>query len=217
MPPSGRAASGSEEDSGATGKTWQRNDDSVIDDGRKEYISAGGGGSGRGRELKVLLSFVDLRLQFGWRRIPRSWGVITSAIEHAQRQMIRASVTILAVGVAATEHVLVVADTGVVAKPLPKSCTVGAEDTAYMVIVLDDAVSVERQWEPDGARWLALAQSPAWLHFLAMGGALSVAEEGHRLGTTATSTGIRPGSRQTDDFTAIQESQRASGAAGRVA
>ena len=34
---------------------------------------------------------------------------------------------------------------------------------------MDDAASVEVQWEPDGGRLLALAQSLASIHFQAMG------------------------------------------------
>ena len=58
---------------------------------------------------------------------------------------------------------------------MPDNCTVktveggGAEDIAWVVFVMDDAVSVEVQWESDGGRCVALAQSLASIHFQAMG------------------------------------------------
>ena len=76
---------------------------------------------------------------------------------------------------AATAHVRVAEHAGVEAEPLPECCTVkeveggGAEDPACVVFFMDDAVSVEVHWEPDGGRCLALAQSLALIHFQAMG------------------------------------------------
>ena len=75
--------------------------------------------------------------------------MIASAILRAQRQTTQASATILATGVAATAYVRVAAKTGVEVEPLPEGCTVkaveigGAEDTAWAIFVMDDAVSVE--------------------------------------------------------------------------
>ena len=45
----------------------------------------------------------------------------------------------------------------------------GAEGTAWVVFFMDDAVSLEVHWEPDGGRCIALAQSLASIHFQAMG------------------------------------------------
>ena len=73
------------------------------------------------------------------------------------------------------DSVRIAEQTGVEAQPLPESCTVkevewrGADDTAWVVLFMDDAVSVEVQWESDGGRCLALAQSLASIHFQAMG------------------------------------------------
>ena len=99
--------------------------------------------------------FIDLRLQFGCRGSPGWWGVIASAVQQAQRQMTRASATILEAGVLAAAHVRVAANTGIEAEPLPEGCTVaeveggGAADTAWVIFFMDDALSVEVQWEPD--------------------------------------------------------------------
>ena len=118
--------------------------------------------------------FVDLRLQVGWKGSPGWWGVIASAIQQAQRQMIRASAAILEAGVAVKAHVRVADHTGIEAEPLPEGCTVeeaergGAEDPARVVFFVDDAVSVEVQWKPDGGRCLATGQSLASIHFQAI-------------------------------------------------
>ena len=120
--------------------------------------------------------FIDLRSQFGWRGSPGWWGVAASAIPQALRQTTRASATILDAGVAATAHVRIAEQVGVEAEPLPEGCTVeeveggGAADTAWVVFFMDDAVSVEVQWEPDGGgRCLALSQSLESIHFQPMG------------------------------------------------
>ena len=58
---------------------------------------------------------------------------------------------------------------------MPESCTVkavegaGAEDSTWVVFFVNDAVSVEVQWEPDGGRCIALAQSLSSIHFQSMG------------------------------------------------
>ena len=119
--------------------------------------------------------FIDLRLQFGWRGSPGWWGVIASAIQQAQRQTTRASATILAAGKEATAHVQVAGHTGVAVEPLPRGCIVaeaeggGEEDPAWVVFFMDDAVSVEVQWEAGGGRCLVLSQALASNHHQAMG------------------------------------------------
>ena len=135
--------------------------------------------------------FIDLRLQFRWRGSPAWWGLVASAIHQAQRQTTRASATIMNAGVAATAHVRIAEHTRVEAEPLPEGCTVkeveggGAEDTAWVVLFMDDAVSVEVQWEPGGGRCLALARSLVSIDFSGnggeggRGGAPAVTQEGH--------------------------------------
>ena len=60
------------------------------------------------------------------------------------------------------------------AEPLPEGCTLkevkkrGAGDTAWVVLVIDDAVSVVVQWEPDQGICLARAQSLASFVFHAV-------------------------------------------------
>ena len=79
---------------------------------------------------------------------------MVSTIQQEQRQTTRESATILAVGVAATAHVRVIAETGAEVEPLPESCTVVnavdrgggvAKDIAWGISFMDDAVSVEAQ------------------------------------------------------------------------
>lgn len=82
----------------------------------------------------------------------------------------------MSAGVTATAHVPVAAGTEVQAQPLLESCTVkvveggGGRGHHVGVFFVDDAVSAEVQWEPDGGWCLALAQSLASLRFRAVGG-----------------------------------------------
>ena len=56
---------------------------------------------------------VDLRLQFGWRGSPGWWGVISAAIQRAQRNTTRASASFSQAGDRAVEHVAIAPSTGV--------------------------------------------------------------------------------------------------------
>ena len=113
---------------------------------------------------------------FGRSGSPGWCGVIASAIQQAQRQTTRASATILTTGVAATARVRVAAHTGLEVKPLPESCMAkavegrGIENAAWVVFCIDDAVSVEVQWEPHWGRCLVLAQPRASIEFEAARG-----------------------------------------------
>ena len=77
--------------------------------------------------------------------------MVASAIQQAQRQPMRASETTLDAGVAATAHVRIAEHNGVETEPLPEGCTVnkveggGADDTAWVVFFMDDAVSLDVQ------------------------------------------------------------------------
>ena len=119
--------------------------------------------------------FIDLRLQFGWRGSPGWWGVTASVIQQAQRQTTKASATILAAGKVATAHVQVAGRTGVAVEPLPQVSIVetvrggGEEDPAWGGFFMDDAVSVEVQWEADKGRCLVLSQTLASSHHQAIG------------------------------------------------
>ena len=57
---------------------------------------------------------------------------------------------------------------------MPQDCTVktvegAGEDTAWVTFFMDDAVSVEVEWEAAGGRCLARSQSLASIHFQALG------------------------------------------------
>ena len=114
--------------------------------------------------------FIDLRLQFGCSGSPGWWRVITSAIQQAQRQTTKASVTILVAGKESTAHVQVAGHTGVAVELLPRGCTVeevergGEEAPAWVGFFMNDAVSVEVRWEAHGGRFLVLSQALASKH-----------------------------------------------------
>ena len=67
---------------------------------------------------------VDMRLQFGWRRSPRWWWVVASAMQDAQRRKTRATAVILEAGIGATSHVLIVPMMGEKLESLPVGCEV---------------------------------------------------------------------------------------------
>ena len=99
-------------------------------------------------------------LQFGWRGSPGWWGVIFSAIQQAQRQATKASATILPTGRGATAHVRIAGHTGIAVEPAPQGCIVEKVDeggetySARVGFFMDDAVSVEVQWEAEVGRCL---------------------------------------------------------------
>ena len=119
--------------------------------------------------------FVDLRLQFGWRGSPGWWGVISAAMQHAQCNTTRASASFSQAGDRAVEHVTIAPSTGRPVVGWPAECVVrpakggGANDTAFVVFFMDDAISIEVQWEKGGGRCLDLSRSLASIHFEAMG------------------------------------------------
>ena len=67
---------------------------------------------------------VDWRLQFGWRGSPGWWGVISAAMQHAQRNTTRASALISPPGDRAVEHVTVAQKTGRSVLSWPAECIV---------------------------------------------------------------------------------------------
>ena len=103
------------------------------------------------------LLVVDLRLQFGWRGSPGWWGLVASAIEHVHRQTTRDTVRVTPSGVRAAAHVKIAPPTGKGIVPIPPQCKVqpavggGENDPAFVRFVVDDAISVEVQWEDKGS------------------------------------------------------------------
>ena len=99
---------------------------------------------------------VDLRLQFGWRGSPGLWRVISAAIQHAQRNTTRASASFSQAGDRAVEHVAIAPSTGRPVASWPAECVVrpaeggGADDPAFVVFFMDDAISAEVRWEKGG-------------------------------------------------------------------
>jgi len=83
--------------------------------------------------------FVDLRLQFGWRGSPGWWGVISAAMQHAQRNTTRASASFSRAGDRAVEHVTVAQATGRPVAQWPAECVVrpanggGQDDPAFVI------------------------------------------------------------------------------------
>ena len=100
--------------------------------------------------------FVDLRLQFGWRGSPGWWGVVSAAMQHAQRNTTRAAASFSQAGDRAVEHVRIAPCSGRPVVSWPAECVVrvaeggGAYDPAFVVFFMDDAISVEVQWEEGG-------------------------------------------------------------------
>ena len=119
--------------------------------------------------------FVDLRLQFGWRGSPGCWWVISAAMQHAQRNTKRASALFSPTENRAVEHVTVAQKTRRSVVAWPAECAVrpaeggGADDPAFVAFFMDDAISVEAQWDPEGARCLDLSRSLAFIRDQAMG------------------------------------------------
>ena len=50
--------------------------------------------------------FADLRVQFGWQGSPGWWGVVSAAVQHAQRNRTRAAASLSQAGDRAVEHML---------------------------------------------------------------------------------------------------------------
>ena len=94
------------------------------------------------------LVFVDLRLQVGWRRSPGWWGLAASAIQEAHRSTTWASAGTSVAATEATSHVGVVEPTRKDVEPLPPGCPVpnvqggGERDPAWVILFVDDAISV---------------------------------------------------------------------------
>ena len=127
-----------------------------------------------------------------------------------------------------TAHVRIAEQTGVEAEPLPEGCTGkeveggGADDTAWVVFFMDDAVSVEVQWEPGGemlsaSKITGIDSFPGHGGEGGRGGAPAVTQEGHGLDPTARGSGVRPGHGENDGTTASQEGPGVAEAARRVA
>ena len=115
---------------------------------------------------------VDLRLQFGWRGSSGWRGVISAAIQYAQRITTRASASFSHAGDRAVEHVAIALSTGRPVASWPAECVVrpaeggGADDPAFVVVFMDDAISVEVPWEKG---CIDLSRSLTSFHFQAMG------------------------------------------------
>ena len=81
--------------------------------------------------------FVDLPLQFGRRGRPGGWGVISAAMQHAQRNTTRESSSFSQAGDRAVEHVTVAQATGRLVAQWPAELVVrpanwrGADDPAF--------------------------------------------------------------------------------------
>ena len=91
---------------------------------------------------------VDFRLKFGWRGSPEWWGVLSAAIQHAQRKTTRASASFSQAGDRAGEHVATAPSTGRPVASWPEENVVrpaegrGVDDPAFVVFFMDDAISV---------------------------------------------------------------------------
>ena len=85
--------------------------------------------------------FADLRLQFGWRGSPGWWGVISAAMQLAQRNTTRASASFSQAGDRVVEHVAVAQEMGHPVAQWLAECVVrpenggGADDPAFAVFV----------------------------------------------------------------------------------
>ena len=118
---------------------------------------------------------VDLRLQFGWRGSPGWWGLVASAIEHVHRRTTRDTVRLTPSGVRAAAHVRVAPPTGHGIVPIPPQCEVrpavggGKDDPAFVRFFVDDAISLEVQWEDKGERCLELTKGLASTHHVLLG------------------------------------------------
>ena len=119
--------------------------------------------------------FADLRVQFGWQGSPGWWGVVSAAVQHAQRNRTRAAASLSQAGDRAVEHMGIAPSSGRPVANWPAEFIVrpaeegGAYDPAFVVFFMDDAISVEVQWADWGERCLDLSQSLASIHFKAMG------------------------------------------------
>ena len=114
--------------------------------------------------------FVGLRLQFGGRGSPGWWGVIPASMQHAQRNITRESSSFSQAGYPAVEHVTVAEAARHSKAQWPAECVVrpanggGAGDPAFVFRFMDDAISVEVRWDPEGARCLRLTRTLAGIH-----------------------------------------------------
>lgn len=63
--------------------------------------------------------FVDLRLKFGWRRIPGWWGDVASAMQDVKRKATKESAVLVHAGKEAKAHVKGAGRTERTLKPVP--------------------------------------------------------------------------------------------------
>ena len=82
--------------------------------------------------------------------------MISAAIQYAQRITTRASASFSHAGDRAVEHVAIALSTGRPVASWPAECVVrpaeggGADDPAFVVFFMDDAISAEVRWEKGG-------------------------------------------------------------------
>ena len=119
--------------------------------------------------------FADLRVQFGWQGSPGWWGVVSAAMQHAQRNTTRVFASFSHAGDRAVEHVRIAPSSRRPVVSWPAACIVrpaeggGAYDPAFVVFFMDDAISVEVQKEDGWERCLDVSRWLAPIHFKAMG------------------------------------------------
>ena len=118
---------------------------------------------------------VGLRLQFGRRGSPVWWGVISAAMQPAQRNATRSSASLSQARHGAVAHVTIAPRTGRPVVGWPAEWVVrpaegrGANDPTVVAFFMDYAISIKVQWGKEGGRCLDLSRSLASTHVQAMG------------------------------------------------
>ena len=87
---------------------------------------------------------------------------MSAAMQHAQRHTTKSSASFSHAGDRAVAHVEIAPRTGRPVVAWPAECEVrpaeggGANDPAFVVFFIDDAISIEVQWDKKGGRCLDL-------------------------------------------------------------
>ena len=146
--------------------------------GRQRFVSTGlvdpAGAPGFGYVFGDRV-VVDLRLQFGWRNSPGSWGMMVSALEHAHTHSTFQGTDVSPKGAAAVAHVGLSPPRGVPLVSIPGDCGPvsgsGGNAGNYFSVryYVDDSILVEFQRWPDGRRCLSAVQLLASYHFRLLG------------------------------------------------
>ena len=112
--------------------------------------------------------FVVLRLHFWLRVSPGCWGVVSVAMQHEKRNTTRASASISQAGDRTVEHVRIAPSSGRPVGALYDQRRGKSARFNDRGVFMDEAISVELQWE-GGAEWcLNLSRSLVLIHLQAM-------------------------------------------------